>query len=161
VHEGILCEPGREAMPFYKSRYGNNEGKRKNTGFLISKSLAHRFTKNATEALNVAIKGTKKRDHVITTCMEHNSVIRPLKTLERDMGIELTIVKGMNSRIGPCRFQKHIRSNTRLIISTFSSNVNGIVMPVKEIGRIAAENGILFLLDASQGPVLPELMWPI
>ncbi len=121
--------------------------------FNIGNPLHIAFTKNATEALNVAIKGVLKNgDHVITTCMEHNSVIRPLKTLERDMGIELTIVKGDEfGELDPADFKKHIRSNTRLIISTFSSNVNGIVMPVKEIGRIAAENGILFLLDASQG----------
>lgn len=111
------------------------------------------FTKNATEALNIAIKGClKPGDHVITTCMEHNSVIRPLRTMERDAGIEVSILRGNNyGEIDPEEVRKAVRKNTKLIISTLSSNVNGIVIPVKEIGKIARENGIVFLLDGSQG----------
>ena len=111
------------------------------------------FTKNATEALNIAIKGVlKSGDHVITTSMEHNSVIRPLKTLERDCGIELTIVGGNEfGEIDPEDFRKSIKSNTRMIICTLSSNVNGIIMPIKDIGGIAREKNIIFLVDASQG----------
>ncbi len=111
------------------------------------------FTKNATEALNIAITGClKPGDHVITTCMEHNSVLRPLKTLEKDRGIRLTIV-GADSlgRVDPFRIRKSINKKTRLIVCTLSSNVNGIIMPVQEIGKIAADNGVYFLLDASQG----------
>lgn len=121
--------------------------------FNIKNSMGISFTKNATEALNIAIKGFLRRgDHVITTCMEHNSVIRPLKTLERDSGIEITFIKGNEFGEPDVQdFLKSIRSNTKLIVSTFSSNVNGIVMPVKDIGRIAKDNGIPFLLDASQG----------
>ena len=111
------------------------------------------FTKNATEALNIAIKGSLNPGaHVITTCMEHNSVMRPLKTLERDIGIDITVITGNDfGEIDPDMFKKKIRRNTSLIISTLSSNVNGIIMPVKDIGRIAREAGIPFLLDASQG----------
>ncbi len=111
------------------------------------------FTKNATEALNIAIKGClRPGDHVITTCMEHNSVIRPLRTLERDLGIEITIIKGDEfGELDPEEVRKAIGKNTKLIVSTLSSNVNGIIMPVKEIGRIARESGVLFLLDGSQG----------
>jgi len=111
------------------------------------------FTKNATEALNIAIKGfLKPGDHVITTSMEHNSVIRPLKTMERDAGIELTIVGGnMFGEIAVEDIERAIKSNTRLIACIMASNVNGTVTPVKEIGSIAAEKGIAFLVDASQG----------
>lgn len=121
--------------------------------FNIANPLQLCFTKNATEALNIAIKGyLNKGDHVITTSMEHNSVIRPLKTLERDTGIEITIVKGDEfGEIDAAEIKNHIKSQTRLIVSTLSSNVNGIVMPVKEIGEIAKDNNIPFLLDASQG----------
>lgn len=111
------------------------------------------FTKNATEALNIAIKGVLKQgDHVILTSMEHNSVMRPLNTLKRDFGISFTIVGGNKfGEIEPDDIKKNILKNTTMIISTLSSNVNGIIMPVKDIGRIAGEAGITFLLDASQG----------
>jgi cysteine desulfurase family protein len=111
------------------------------------------FTKNATEALNLAICGCLSQgDHVITTCMEHNSVLRPLKTLEKYNRIKLTIVDGDDlGRIDPEQIKKSINKKTRLIVCTLSSNVNGIIMPVHEIGKIAKENGIMFLLDASQG----------
>lgn len=121
--------------------------------FNCRNSMQLSFTKNATEALNIAIKGClQSGDHVITTCMEHNSVIRPLRTLERDLGIEITIIKGNDfGEIDPEEVRKAIGKNTKLIVSTLSSNVNGIVMPVKEIGRIARESGVLFLVDGSQG----------
>ncbi|HHW32395.1 MAG TPA: aminotransferase class V-fold PLP-dependent enzyme [Clostridiaceae bacterium] len=122
--------------------------------FNIDDPLRICFTKNATEALNIAIKSfLSAGDHVITTCMEHNSVIRPLKGLEKDKGIELTILEEDDpyGLISPEAFRKAIKENTKLIISTLSSNVNGIIMPVKEIGRIAREHNIVFLLDASQG----------
>ncbi len=111
------------------------------------------FTKNATEALNIAIKGIVTPGcHVITSAMEHNSVTRPLKTLERDVGISVTTVAGNESgEIDPEDLRKAIRHDTKLIVCTLSSNVNGIVLPVAEIGRIAREAGITFLLDASQG----------
>lgn len=111
------------------------------------------FTKNATEALNIAIKGSITPGcHVITSAMEHNSVTRPLKTLERDVGISVTAVAGNGlGEIDPEDIRKGIRRDTKLIICTLSSNVNGVIMPVAEIGRIAREAGIMFLLDASQG----------
>ncbi len=111
------------------------------------------LTKNATEALNIAIKGVIEPEcHVITSAMEHNAVTRPLKTLERDIGISVTTVAGNGfGEIDPDDIKKEIRSNTKLIVCTLSSNVNGIIMPVSEIGGIAREAGITFLLDASQG----------
>ncbi|PYG86850.1 cysteine desulfurase family protein [Ruminiclostridium sufflavum DSM 19573] len=111
------------------------------------------FTKNATEALNLAINGClSEGDHVITTCMEHNSVLRPLKMLQKYNGIKTTVISGDElGRIDPFQIRKSINKKTRLIACTLSSNVNGIIMPVREIGEIARDNGILFLIDASQG----------
>jgi len=121
--------------------------------FNIREPLQLSFTKNATEALNMAIKGVATQGcHVITTAMEHNSVMRPLKVLERDMGLELSIIKGNElGEVDPDSFKKELKSNTTLIISSLSSNVNGVIMPVAEIGRISREAGVLFLVDASQG----------
>jgi cysteine desulfurase family protein len=121
--------------------------------FNIQDPLRLSFTKNATEALNIAIKGAVFPGcHVITTAMEHNSVMRPLRTLERDMGLELTILEGNAlGEVEPDAFKKAIKKNTVLIVASLSSNVNGIIMPADEIGRIARNSGILFLLDASQG----------
>jgi len=111
------------------------------------------FTKNATEALNIAIKGSLRRgDHVISTMMEHNSVVRPLMELEREGSIEITFLKGdAYGEVAPGDVAVQIRSNTRLIVCTLSANTNGIVMPVAEIGAIAHRYGIPFLVDGSQG----------
>ncbi|HOQ06742.1 MAG TPA: aminotransferase class V-fold PLP-dependent enzyme [Clostridiales bacterium] len=121
--------------------------------FNIRDPMRLAFTKNATEALNIAIKGLVYPGcHVITTPMEHNAVMRPLRTLERDMGIEISVVKGNDfGEIDPFDIRREIKKNTVLIVSTLSSNVNGIIMPVAEIGRTAREYGIPFLVDASQG----------
>jgi len=121
--------------------------------FNISNPMQLCFTKNATEALNIAIKGSLKAgDHVITTSLEHNSVMRPLKLLERDLGVEVTVVRGdVFGEIDPDDIQKSIKKNTKLIVTTLSSNVNGILLPAKDIGKIAGENEIMYLLDGSQG----------
>ncbi|WP_265444503.1 aminotransferase class V-fold PLP-dependent enzyme [Acetivibrio straminisolvens] len=121
--------------------------------FNIENPMRVVFTKNATEALNIAINGVlKKGDHVITTSMEHNSVLRPLKTLERNNIIELTIVWGNYfGEIDVTDIERSIKKNTKMIICSLSSNVNGIIMPIKDIGRIAEDNKIIFLVDASQG----------
>jgi cysteine desulfurase family protein len=121
--------------------------------FNIQNPIRLCFTKNATESLNIAMKGVlNPGDHVITSGMEHNSVIRPLKTLQRDIGIEISIIRGSEfGEIDPDDIRKQIKPNTRLLVFTLSSNVNGIILPAAEIGRIAGEYGITFLLDGSQG----------
>jgi cysteine desulfurase/selenocysteine lyase len=121
--------------------------------FNIQNSLQLCFTKNATEGLNIAIQGALENcDHVITTCMEHNSVFRPLKSLERERQIEITIVRGDEfGELDLADIRNSIQKNTKMIICTLSSNVNGIINPIQEIGQIAREHGILFLLDGSQG----------
>lgn len=109
------------------------------------------FTCNATDSLNMAIKGVlKPGDHAITTAMEHNSVLRPLKALE-NQGVSTSIVRcTRNGYVHPQMIEKEIRENTKLIVCTHASNVTGSIQPAAEIGRIARDRGILFLLDASQ-----------
>lgn len=109
------------------------------------------FTFNCTESLNLGIKGIlKPGDHVITTSMEHNSVLRPIRHL-RENKVESTIVDANKEGIvDPIDIKKAIRPNTRLIVVTHISNLTGTIQPIKEIGRIAKENNIYYLVDAAQ-----------
>jgi cysteine desulfurase / selenocysteine lyase len=109
------------------------------------------FTLNCTEALNLGIKGVlKSGDHVITTSMEHNSVLRPIKALEKE-GVENTIIQCNKDGSLPLeKVDQSIQENTRLIVLTHSSNLTGTLMPIAEVGKIARERGILFLVDAAQ-----------
>ena len=110
------------------------------------------FTKNTTEALNMGLKGVLlPGDHVITTSMEHNSVLRPLKSLEK-RGIRQSIIRAdREGFVKPSDFEKAIRPETRLIAVTAASNVTGTKMPLEEIGELARKRGILFLVDGAQG----------
>lgn len=115
------------------------------------------FTQNATESLNLAIKGfLKKGDHVILTQMEHNSVIRPIFTLENE-GISHTMVDAdIYGRVKPNDIENAIKSNTKLIVVNHVSNVCGTVNDIEAIGKIAGKNGIAFLVDAAQSAgILP------
>ncbi len=127
--------------------------------FNINNPLRIGFTANATLALNMAIYGVlNKGDHVITTALDHNSVLRPLFDLKRRGVISLTVLgpKKPLDEIEPSQVSKAIRHNTKLIAMTISSNVTGRVLPYREIGEIASNKGINYLLDASQGAgVLP------
>lgn len=110
------------------------------------------FTCSATDSLNLAIKGfLKKNDHVITTNLEHNSVLRPLKHMELEGTIELSIINSdMDGFINADDIIPLIKDNTRLIIATHASNVIGTITPIERIGRIAKDHGIKFLVDCSQ-----------
>src|SRR5712691_2013191 len=109
------------------------------------------FTHNATHALNVALIGLlHPGDHVVTTSLEHNSVMRPLRHLET-LGVELTCV--------PCTPEglldvndvaREFRPNTRLLVTTHGSNVVGTLMPIGALSRLARDRKILYLVDASQ-----------
>lgn len=109
------------------------------------------FTYNATDSLNLAIKGSlKKGDHIITTSMEHNSVIRPIKALE-SKGITNTIVKcDKNGALNVKDIEKAIKKNTKLIAVTHASNICGTIIDIEAVGKIAKKNNIRFLVDASQ-----------
>lgn len=117
----------------------------------VSNPMSIVFTHNATDSLNLAIKGVvKSGDHIITTSIEHNSVIRPIKALEKN-GVENTIVKcDKYGHLDPNDIKKAIKSNTKLIVTTHASNVCGTIVDIESVGNIAKENNILYLVDASQ-----------
>lgn len=110
------------------------------------------FTANSTEALNIAICGTLKAgDHVITTALEHNSVLRPLYRLNRERGVALSFVQADGQGCVDYRdFERLIRPDTRAIACTHGSNLTGNRLDIGRIGEIARAHGILFILDASQ-----------
>src|SRR6056297_2304230 len=110
------------------------------------------FTHNVTYALNMGLKGILKHDdHVITSTMEHNSVLRPLKGLEKKGIIEVDYIQCEHDGIlDPNKIQNYIKDNTKLIIITYASNVTGTLMPVKEVSEIANENNLYSILDTAQ-----------
>lgn len=110
------------------------------------------FTHNITYALNIGIKGIlKKGDHVITSTMEHNSVLRPLNRLEKNGIIDVDYIQcDQKGRLNPEEVEAAINKKTKLIILTYASNVSGTIMPIKEIGEIAAQNNVYFMLDTAQ-----------
>ncbi|SCI29141.1 aminotransferase class V-fold PLP-dependent enzyme [Romboutsia sp. Marseille-P6047] len=109
------------------------------------------FTSNATDSLNLAIKGSvNENDHIITTSMEHNSVIRPIKALEA-YGVENTVVNcDEHGFLNVKELEKAIKPNTKLIVTTHASNVCGTLVDIKKVGEIAKKHNILYLVDASQ-----------
>lgn len=109
------------------------------------------FTSNSTESLNTAIKGIlDPGDHVVTTVLEHNSVLRPLYEMQ-EKGVEVTILScdeyGM---VYPEDFAAAVRPNTKAFICTHGSNLTGNVPDIRQIGKIARDRGIRFVVDASQ-----------
>ncbi len=109
------------------------------------------FTMNATQAINMALKGVlRPGDHVITSSIEHNAMWRPLKALER-RGVAVTAVPcAADGTLDPADVAAAIRPNTRLIALLHASNVLGTLLPVAAIGQIAHDHGLLFLVDAAQ-----------
>lgn len=105
------------------------------------------FTQNATYALNMGITGfLTRRDHVIITSMEHNSVLRPVHRLASYTMVEAN-EKG---EIDPKQIERAIRKNTKMVITTHASNVSGTIMPVYEIGAICKKYGLVYMLDSAQ-----------
>ena len=110
------------------------------------------FSYNASDSLNMIINGVLKTgDHVITSHLEHNSVLRPLYHKERDAVINVTYIPfDDQGYINPDDIKKSFRKNTKLVMLNHASNVIGTVQPVAEIGRYCRDAGILFALDSSQ-----------
>ncbi len=110
------------------------------------------FTYNCTDALNLAIKGSLyPGDHVVTTAMEHNSVLRPLKGMERRGIIRVSVVPpGLDGVVSPRSIEESLRPNTRLVVMTHAANMNGALQPIESVGRLCKRRGILFLVDAAQ-----------
>lgn len=112
------------------------------------------FTSGVTESLNTVIKGClKKGDHVVTTFMEHNSVLRPLYEMEQQ-GVRLTITSPEISDI-----KQAMNEDTKMVIMTQASNVTGEVFDIQSIGKLCKEKGILFVVDTAQSAgVIPISM---
>lgn len=119
--------------------------------FNIKNPLNIVFTFNCTESLNIGIKGLlKSGDHVITTSMEHNSVLRPIVYLE-SVGVTNTIVQADKwGRVNPQDIEKAIKKNTKLIVTTHISNLTGTIMDIHQIGEIAKKHNVLYMVDAAQ-----------
>lgn len=110
------------------------------------------FTSNSTEALNIAISGCiSSGDHVISTDLEHNSVLRPLYRLEEEQGVELSFVAA--DRLGNVDyddFEKLMKPNTKAVVCTHASNLTGTVLDIGRIAKIAHDHGAIIIVDASQ-----------
>lgn len=119
--------------------------------FGLGNPLQTAFTANSTESLNMAIQGLfSPGDHVITTMLEHNSVLRPLYMM-RERGVELTVVRA--DRSGTIRYEDledAIKPCTRGIVCTHASNLTGNMVDIARVGQICRRASLLFILDASQ-----------
>lgn len=109
------------------------------------------FARNATAGINTVLSGLlRPGDHVITSGMEHNSVMRPLRALERK-GVELGVVScSASGCISPDDITAAFKKNTRMIILTHASNVTGTIMPIADIAKIACNAGVVLCVDAAQ-----------
>lgn len=108
------------------------------------------FTGSCTDALNLAILGSMRKGHVITTVFEHNSVLRPLFSKAKDFSTEISIVKPNGDNIDVKSIEQLIRKDTYMIIVNHVSNVTGHIAPLFEIGKLCKKYGILFLVDGAQ-----------
>ena len=134
-------------------------------GLLVHKTRAHTarylgvkddsrviFTGGCTQALNLAVLGTVKNGgNVITTCYEHNSVLRPLFELQRAGRISVTVLcPSGGGAVSPEQIERAVRGNTYLIVTNHISNVTGAETDVKSVGEIARKAGALYLVDGAQ-----------
>ncbi len=120
--------------------------------FNLSDPLRVVFGLNATEALNLALWGILcPGDRVLTSSMEHNSVMRPLRALERERSVKVDIVRcSSEGFLDADDAEAALRADTKMIVLNHASNVVGSVLPVAEVGRIAREHDVLLLVDAAQ-----------
>lgn len=159
-----------EAMEYYFHKIGANAGRsaharaqeasrmvfeaREAVAQLINAPDSSRvaFTAGTTEGLNIAVMGLLETgDHVITTSMEHNSVMRPLRYLEEERDITVDVVQcSPQGLLDPDDVRRNITDKTKLIITTAKSNAFGTVMPFRDVGRIAHDHGIPYCVDAAQ-----------
>ena len=110
------------------------------------------FTNNITTSLNILIKGIlKSRDHVISSTMEHNSILRPLTEMKNSLNVTIDFVKASSlGFLEPSDIKKAIKPNTKLVILAHGSNVTGSIQQLKTIGEICKENNIFFIIDTAQ-----------
>ena len=120
--------------------------------FNYNKSENVIFTNNITSSLNILIKGIlKENDHVISTTLEHNSVLRPLFECSNLLNINIDLVNSSKDGfINPIDIKNKINKNTKLVIVSHASNVIGSIQNIEEIGAICKENNIFFIVDTAQ-----------
>lgn len=126
--------------------------------FAASDPLRILLGPNATYFLNLALHGLlRPGDHVITSSMEHNAVMRPLRYLERH-GVDLTVVCcSKQGELNPLEITRSIQQKTTMIVLNHSSNVTGGMLPIAQVGQIARKHNLIFLVDAAQ----TAGVWPI
>ena len=120
--------------------------------FNIKNPLQIAFTSNASESLNFAIKGAGLHDcHIITSVLEHNSVLRPLHFLEEEKNVSLSFAEPKeNSEEFIKNISSLIRENTKAVVINHISNVTGYIADIEKIGKLCKEKNLLFIVDASQ-----------
>lgn len=149
------------APPFYTLRKGFGHSSndlvsscRKAVADFFNADPSHHviFTSGATEAINLAIKGLDlSHKHIITSSMEHNSVLRVLKTLEQKRKISLSIIKSNAfGCIDPEEISQHLQANTAAVVINHCSNVTGMLNDLTAIATILSTQQIPFIVDASQ-----------
>jgi len=151
--EAVGANPGRAAHRLAVDAGRVVYGAREAVGELFGAPDPLRvvFGQNVTEALNLALRGLLcPGDHVVTSSMEHNAMMRPLRWLE-GRGIELTVVQcSPQGALQSADVEAAIQPNTKLVALNHASNVVGTLLPVAEIGAICRERGLLLLVDAAQ-----------
>lgn len=111
------------------------------------------FTLNCSDALNLAIRGLlRPGDHVVTSAMDHNSVLRPLQALRQRIGLQITHlpVDPHTTLLDPAALRNALRPDTRLVAIVHASNVTGVLQPIAQIGQICRKAGVPMLVDAAQ-----------
>jgi cysteine desulfurase family protein len=152
--ESGAASPGRGSHSFAKRSDDALSGVRKSLArfFGVPHESRMIFCFSATDALNMALKGfLDEGDHVLISSMEHNSVLRPLRGMEKRGAINLEIVQcDSKGRLDPGEVIKRFTDKTRLVVVSHASNVTGVIQPVAEIGRQVRERGAYLLVDAAQ-----------
>lgn len=156
----ISANPGRSGHDMSREASEEVFRVRKKLGeFFNSSADRVIFTANCTQSLNTAIKGiVRQGDHVITSSLEHNSVMRVLHKLSKDGVITYdtaAVCCGDDERT-VAAFSEKIRKNTAVIVCTHASNVFGTALPIEKIGELARGHGLKFIVDGAQSAgVLP------
>jgi cysteine desulfurase family protein len=110
------------------------------------------LTLNCTDSLNIGLKGLlRPGDHIITSCIEHNSVVRPLKKLEQQ-GVKVVRLppRAEEGFVSPRDVEKAITGETRMVVMTHASNVTGVIQPIEEYGAITRRHNLILMVDAAQ-----------
>lgn len=117
------------------------------------------FTKNCTDSLNMAIKGSvRENEHIVISSLEHNSVSRVVEALKKDKNISYSIADfSYDENETVSDFENAINDNTSLVVCMHSSNVFGVSFPIKKIGMLCKNKGIRFIVDAAQGAGLADI----